>query len=103
MAGRVLHHAPAAVPDYERDSYCRDEINEREEDCVIKDGFNVGVAIVVVDVIEAPQRFFFGVEKLNGLRAVKMFLQKCVDARDTCSDHVIAATRPFAKPTRSGE
>ena len=102
MRGRVLHHAIAAKPDDQSDAHRADEVDQREEDGVEKDRVDICFAVILVDCLEATQRFRLRIKDLHGLRAGKVLLQKSVDARDACSDHVIAASRALAKPRGGG-
>ena len=93
-----LHDTIAAIPDDQRNPDCPDEINQRKEDRVVEDRVEVGLAIVAIDYIKLVQRLRLSIEDLNCLRAGKMFLQKCIDARNSRPDHVVTAPRTFAKP-----
>ena len=103
VAGRVLHHAVAAVPDDERDADRADQINEREEDRVVEDRFDVRAPVVVVNLVELPERLRLAVENLYGLRARQVLLQEGIDAREARADEVVAASRVLPKPGGRGE
>jgi hypothetical protein len=55
VARRVLHHAITAVPDDQRDADRADQIDEREEDCVIKDRVEVRSSILLVVVVKLAE------------------------------------------------
>ncbi len=86
-----------AEPNDERDADCADEIHERIKNRVIINRFDIGVAIIVVNVVKTALRFGFGVEKLNGLRAGNMFLQKSVEFRR----RVRTASKPWRARLRN--
>src|SRR6185503_5496528 len=99
---RVLHYAVAAIPNYQCNASCADEINQRKEDRVVKNGIDVGFAIIRIDLAKLCNRLGFGVENLNGLGAGEMFLKKGVNASDARSYHVVPFARAYAKPGGGG-
>ncbi|HEV2764374.1 MAG TPA: hypothetical protein VGV38_15445 [Pyrinomonadaceae bacterium] len=101
--GRVLQDQPAAPPDDERDADRADEVNEREEDGVVKNRVNVRAPVVVVDVGELAEADRLAVENLHGLRARDVLLQEGVDARQLRANQVVAAPRVLAEPCRRRE
>ena len=96
----MLHHAIAAEPDNECDADRTNEIDEREKDGVIKDRFDVRLAMLVVNSGKPLNGFLFCIEYLNCLGARDVFLQESKDARDARAHRVKTASRTFPKPSR---
>src|SRR5690349_8218941 len=103
MARRVLHYAITAVPDDKCDADRADQIDEREEDRVIKDRVDVRSTIFFVDVIELAERLRFRVEDLDRLCTREVFLQKRIDASDTRAHGVVTLARAASKPGSRGK
>src|SRR5215470_267981 len=59
--------------------------------------------MVIIDLVELPQRLGFSVEDLDRLRAREMLLKKRVDACDPGSHHVVTFTRTLTEPRRRGK
>ena len=80
-----------------------DKIDQRIEDGVIVDRFDVRIAIVIVDLGETPSGFLLGVEKLYGLRTRYILLQERVQLRASGTHAVKTMTGALAKPVRSSK
>jgi hypothetical protein len=63
----------------------------------------VRAAVVVVDIVELPERLLLAIENLHGLRARDVLLQEGVDARQLRAYEVVAAARVLAEPRRGRE
>src|SRR5690242_3438318 len=100
MPRRVLHYSITTVPNNQRDPDGSNKINQRKENCVIVNRFDVRPTMVIVDLVELSQRLRLSVEDLNRLRASEMLLKKRIDPRDPGSHHVVTFTRTLPKPCR---
>ena len=92
-----------AEPDNDRHADRADKINHRIKNRVIINRFDIGVAVIVIDVGKTILGAFFRIKKLNGLRAGNIFLQKCVEFCIARPNFVETFAGAFAKPIRRGK
>src|SRR5262249_1526267 len=78
--------------DHQVDADGHDEIDYRIEDRVVIDRLNIGVSIIVVDVLDPLFRLALGVEELHRLSSRDVFLQECVQLCVACTDLVKAGS-----------